>query len=95
MITELDIRFNKVASQSTSFSEVSVQSYDTLLGFYEDDIPLQSVFDSEFEIWKHKWENQTQLASELKPPGKALPKISFQISMFLLKIVATKFQLAC
>ena len=41
--------------------------------FYEDDIPLQSAFDSEFTIWKHKWENQTQLASELNTPEKALP----------------------
>ena len=101
LITELDTRFDKASSQNiTEFihllpseitSQVTAQSFDTLLRFYEDDIPLQSAFDSEFTIWKHKWENQTQLASELNTPEKALPhtdKDFFNIHV-LLNIMAS------
>ena len=76
LITELDTRFDKASSQNIiEFihllpSEITSQ-VTALLRFYED-IPLQSAFDSEFTIWKHKWENQTQLASELNTPEKAL-----------------------
>ncbi len=66
-------------------------SFDTLLEFYEGDLTLTS-FDSEFHLWKHKWKNESQLASKLDTPAKALPHADEEFYpniRILLNIMAT------
>ena len=49
-------------------------------------------FNVEFDLWKHKWLSEPQLASELDTPGKALAHSDgdfFPNICVLLKIMAT------
>ena len=45
-------------------------NFQSLLQFYQDDLPSLVSFNAEFDLWKHKWLSEPQLASELDTPGK-------------------------
>ena len=47
-------------------------NFQSLLQFYQDDLPSLVSFNAEFDLWKHKWLSEPQLASELDTPGKTL-----------------------
>ncbi len=81
LISELDTRFNEDSSQnlsqlmlllpSTFQDGPSTCSFDALINFC--DLPHPSAFDPEYEMWRHKWESQTEVASKLDTPEKTIP----------------------
>ena len=105
LITELNTRFDTASSQNVmefmrllpsaitcTAPKSSRQNFENILQFYENDLPCPLSFDSELDLWQHKWEAEPQLASELNTPERCLAhtdKDFFPNIHVLLRIMAT------
>ena len=104
LISELNARFDATSAQNvTEFMHLlpsaimgsatpSGNDFQNILQFYNDDLPFPLSFDSELDLWQHKWTLEPQLASELDTPEKALPHTDgdfFPNIRVLFRIMAT------
>ena len=48
------------------------RKFENILQLYNNDLPCPLSFDSELDLWQHKWSSEPQLASELNTPEKCL-----------------------
>jgi hypothetical protein len=85
LITELSARFDAVSSQhiiefmrllpstnTSSATESDENSLQHVLQLYEDDLPSPATFNAELDLWKQKWNSDSQKATELNTAEKAL-----------------------
>ena len=92
LITKLTTGFDEASSHnitesmfllpSANTNEASTLSIDSLLGLYEDDLPLSSAIDLKFDMCKQKWQSQTQLASELGTLNPKKKPYNIQVRFF-------------
>jgi hypothetical protein len=84
LITELNARFDAVSSQrivefmrqlpstNTSSTESDENSLQHVLQLYVDDLPSPATFNAELDVWKQKWNSDSQKSTELNTAEKAL-----------------------
>ena len=59
------------SSTASAKSSLSQQAYQTLLHFYDIDLPC-TLFESQLDLWQYRWRADTQLVSLLKHPRESL-----------------------
>ncbi len=104
LVTELNTRFDTASSKNVvefmhllppsaiTSPRSHRQSFANILQFYENDLPCPLSFDSELDLWQHKWASEPQLACELNTPEKCLAHTDidfFPNIHVLLRIMAT------
>ena len=84
LLTELNSRFDTASSKNIvefihllppsaiTTPRSDRQSIESILQLYEDNLPCSLSFDSELDLWQHKWASEPQLACELNTPEKCL-----------------------
>ncbi len=48
------------------------QNFEHILELYKDDLPSRACFNSELDLWQHKWKADSELAVSLYTPEKSL-----------------------
>ena len=104
LITELNTRFDTASSQNViefmhllppsaiTTPRSDRRNFENILQLYDNDLPCPLSFDSELDLWQHKWASEPQLASELNTPEKCLAHTDsdfFPNIHVLLRIMAT------
>ena len=51
---------------------LSQRNFQHILNLYSDDLPSFVCFNSELDLWQHKWKADSDLASTLNTPEKTL-----------------------
>jgi len=66
------MEFMRLLPSVISAARRDQRDFENIIKFYEDDLPSLVFFESEIDLWQHKWTAEPQLASRLDTPEKAL-----------------------